>query len=188
MAAVPRFSLAAFVKDFQMSTQPLAAQDEYLLDKILLEITALRWKQALELFSEMSTQDTASTQLRRLALNMTLAQKQRAILYNQLTLCIEQGKLNLHYKPALGGHGEWETVAHETAAGSVLDHPMQSPLAQAKRRAVEMDPVFARDDAIAIVGIQDGYLLSALAKRKPTFNREKKGREKKGQATFARPL
>ncbi len=153
-----------------MSTQPLAAQDEYLLDKILLEITALRWKQALALFSEMSAQDAAARQLKRLALNMTMAQKHRAILYNQLTLCIEQGKLNLHYKPAAGGQGEWETVAHETAAGIELDHPMQSPLAQAKRRIGEMEPVFARDDAVAIIGIEDGYMLSALARRKQTFS------------------
>lgn len=152
-----------------MNNPALPAQDEYLLDKILLEITALRWQQALTLFSELSVQDATATQLKRLTVNMMAAQQHRAILYNQLSLCIEQGKLNLHYRPAPGGHGEWETVAHETDAGAVLDNAMQNPRAQAKRKLADLQPGIDNDGAVAVVGIEDGYTLAALGKVKSPF-------------------
>lgn len=147
----------------------LPPHDEYLLDKILLEITALRWPQALDLLSQMSVQDAAAKQMQRLAANMKAAQQHRVILYNQLCVCIEQGKLNLHFRPAVGGHGEWETVARDTDGGEVLDHPSHSPTTAAKQHLAVIQPGIAKDGAVAVIGIRDGFVLSALAKAKPPF-------------------
>lgn len=143
--------------------------DDHTLNKILLEITNLRWEQAMGLFSNFSSHDAMCKNLWRLTQNMAAAQKHRALLYNQLARCIEQGQLNAMFQPALCDDGICETVACEVNGKLEPDHPHENPAAWAKRKVEELCPALVQDQAIALVGLRDGHLLTALNKVKSPF-------------------
>ena len=157
-----------------METSPSSGNHyDLLLDKMLLEITELHWTAALDLYTELGNPDDTAKQLRRLALNMLTAQKFRSLLYGQLTTCIEQGQLNVRCKPEKTPHG-WETVALIECSIVKLDSPSNEPRAQATQKVRELHPILTPESAVALAGIQDGYLISAMTHLKGTVSGDRR--------------
>lgn len=146
----------------------LPKHDEQTVDAIEIEIAELRFKKAESMFSGLSARDARAKQLQRLASNMVAAQQFRPTLYNQLCVAIEQGQLNTTFKPVAAR--DWETVAHQHSNGQLtLDNPEDNPEREARQLIEDHWGPIQQDQAVALAGLQDGYLLTALARLRSPF-------------------
>src|SRR5580658_3199231 len=121
-----------------------------------------RWREAADCLSAIDRRTSQAEFRLRLARNMAALAEHRPKIYLALTSALESGGGEA-YTIARGKFGRW-VIASQSAGDRQTDPTFTNMQALA-----ELNPAWQSGKALAVCGLGDGYLLSALANFSPTL-------------------